>query len=203
VWCSLGASEQSALDRDIEQAISVGHRIGSTYIAVLTGRDENRSQDDQRSAMAANLKRLAPRVADEGMVLCIEAVNAQRLPKMLLHHFKDALEVVLEANHPAVRLIFDTAHVQAMDGDILGNLDAGWEYIELVQIADHPNRVQPGAGELNFKTLLDELARRDFSGPCELEHLWSEPGATIQRSYLSWLSRWADTSIKNGDSSAQ
>src|SRR3546814_8603393 len=71
--------------------------------------------------MAANLKRLADKVAGEGMKLCIEAVSAERLPHMLLHHFGDAIEVVREADHPAVRLIFDYAHVQAMDGDIPGH----------------------------------------------------------------------------------
>src|SRR3546814_5780411 len=105
--------------------------------------------------MAANLKRLADKVAGEGMKLCIEAVSAERLPHMLLHHFGDAIEVVREADHPAVRLIFDYAHVQAMDGDIPGHLDAGWDLIELIQLADHPGRVEPGAGELNFIRLID------------------------------------------------
>jgi hydroxypyruvate isomerase len=201
-WSGVGPHSQRALDRDVENAIEIGRRIGSKHIAVLTGIDGDRSHAQQRAAMASSLRRLANRVADHGMMLCIEAVNAKRLPTMLLHHFGDALEVVREADHPAVRLIFDFAHVQAMDGDILGNLDAGWDFVELIQIADHPNRVQPGAGELNFVTLLDELVRRDFRGPCELEHLWSEPGTAVQSEYLYWLRQWANTSIKNGDDSA-
>ena len=198
-WAAVDASARDALEKDVEAAIAVGRRIGSRYVAVLTGTDPERTRAEQRAAMTANLVRFAGRVADEGMMLCVEAVSAKRLPQMLLHHFADAIEVVRAADHPAVRLIFDFAHVQAMDGDILGNLDAGWDLIELIQIADHPGRVQPGAGELNFVRLIDELERRGFSGPCELEHLWSESGADVQSAYLEWLGRWAWHPTGGGD----
>ena len=190
-WSAVEESARQKLDQDLAAAIEIGRRIGSRHIAVLTGVEPNRTRGEQRAAMAANLARLAERVADEGMLLCIEAVNAKRLPQMLLHHYADAIEVVRAADHPAVRLIFDTAHVQAMDGDILGNLDAAWDLVELIQLADHPGRVEPGAGELNFVRLIDEIERRGFAGPCELEHMWSRPGADLQTSYIEWLGRWA------------
>src|SRR3546814_9056336 len=108
----------TTLFRSIDAAIAIAHRLRSRHIAVFTGTNPDRPKADQRRAMAANLKRLADKVAGEGMKLCIEAVSAERLPHMLLHHFGDAIEVVREAAHPAVRLIFDYAHVQAMDGDL-------------------------------------------------------------------------------------
>ena len=190
-WSAVETPARGALETDVEQAVEIGRRIGSRHIAVLTGADLHRTKAEQRVAMAANLARLADRVADEGMMLCVEAVSAKRLPRMLLHHLADAIEVVRAADHPAVRLIFDFAHVQAMDGDIIGHLDAAWNIIELIQLADHPGRVEPGAGELNFVRLIDELERRKFTGPCELEHLWSAPGADVQAAYLQWLGRWS------------
>lgn len=190
-WSAVDAAGRAALDADIAAAIAIGRRIGSRHIAVLTGNDGVRTRAEQASAMAANLARLADRVAEAGMMLCIEAVSAQRLPNLLLHHFADAVEVVRAAAHPAVRLIFDTAHVQAMDGDVLGHMDRAWDMIELIQLADHPGRVEPGAGELNFVRILDEIEQRGFKGPVELEHGWSAPGRAPQENYLQWLSRWA------------
>jgi len=190
-WSAVGAAERAGLARDVDAAISIGRRIGSRHIAVLTGADPIRENMEQRAAMAANLRRLAGRVADAGMVLCVEAVDGRRLPRMLLHHLPDAMEVVRAADHPAVRLIFDFAHVQAMDGNVLTNMDAAWDMIELIQLADHPGRVEPGAGELDFVRLIDEIERRGFAGPCELEHRWSAPGPEIQKAYLEWLGRWS------------
>lgn len=191
VWSATNAAERATLDADVDAAIAIGRRLGARHIAVLTGNDPARTSEEQRAAMAGNLARLGDRAAEAGMFLCIEAVNARRLPQMLLHHLADAMDVVGNANHPAVRLIFDTAHVQAMDGDILGNLDRAWDMIELIQLADHPDRVEPGAGELNFVRIIDELERRGFAGPVELEHGWASPGRLPQEQYLQWLDRWA------------
>ena len=201
-WSALDPQGRAALEADLAEAIAIGRRIGSRHIAILTGADPARTSAEQRKAMAANLARLAERAADADMMLCVEAVNARRLPQMLLHHFADAIEVVRSAAHPAVRLIFDTAHVQAMDGDILGSMDAAWDLIDLIQLADHPGRVEPGAGELNFTRIITEIERRGFAGPVELEHGWSRPGADLQRTYLQWLRGWASNDEGNADGDA-
>lgn len=189
-WSTTDAARQARLDADMDAAVAMGKRIGSRHIAVLAGTDPTLDKAEQRAAFAANLRRQADRVAAAGMSIVIEPVNGKRLPQMLLHHLADGLEVIRMADHPGVRLIFDFAHVQAMDGDILANMDAAWEQIEIFQIADNPNRVEPGAGELNFVRILDEIVARGFTGPVELEHGWSRPGAEVQRATIEWLQRW-------------
>lgn len=189
-WSATDPAGQAALDREIDTAIAIGKRIGSRHIAVLNGTDATRDKAEQRAAMAANLRRQADRAADAGMIIVIEPVNGHRLPQMLLHHLADGMEVIALADHPAVRLIFDFAHVQSMDGNILANMHAVWDKIELFQLADNPDRVEPGAGELNFLRILDEIVARGFDGIVELEHGWSAPGADVQRAYLDWLNRW-------------
>lgn len=198
VWSSTDVAGKAALDHDLDGAIAIGRRIGARHIAVLTGADPARSRGEQMCAMTANLARVADRVAAEGMTLCVESVNAQRLPHMLLHHLADAIDVVRGAGHPAVRLIFDTAHIQAMDGDIIGNMDRAWDLIELIQLADNPGRTEPGTGELNFVRIIDEIEARGFTGPVELEHGWAGPDAERQRNYLQWLGRWATGQERKG-----
>lgn len=192
-WCAADATTRAALDADVDAAIEMARRVGSNHIAVLTGTDRARTRSEQRHAMTANLARLADRVASAGMKICLEAVDGNRLPDMLLHHLQDAMDVVRGVGNPAVRLIFDTAHVQAMDGDILGNLDRSWDLIELIQLADHPGRGEPGTGELNFVRIIDEIDRRGFTGPVELEHGWASPGIESEENYLRWLGRWASS----------
>ena len=189
-WTANTPAERTALSQSLDEALAVAERINSGHIAVITGQAAGRSTGDQRRAMADNLHLAGEVAAARGLKLCIEAVNARRLPNMLLNHIADALDVVRSAAHPAVRLLFDFAHVQAMEGDILYHLDRAWEYVEIVQIADNPGRVEPGAGELNFERLLNALVERGFTGLCELEHQWSRPGKEVQQNYLRWLERW-------------
>lgn len=190
-WSAADAPARAELDADVEAALAIGHRIGSRHIVVLTGNDPARTRAEQLHAMAANLARLGDRVAEAGMILCVEAIDAKLAPTILLHHLADAIDVVRGAGHPAVRLIFDTAHIQAMDGDILGNMDRTWDLIEIIQLADNPGRIEPGAGELNFTRIIDEIEQRGFKGPVELEHVWEVASAERQEHYLQWLAHWS------------
>jgi hydroxypyruvate isomerase len=128
-------------------------------------------------------------VAREGMVLCLETLSRKSLPDMLLQHIVDAYAVVKAANHPGVRLIFDTSHVQIMDGDLFHHLEQCWDAIEIVQLADNPGRLEPGSGEINFENLLRLLRRRGYTGLVELEHGWLQPGVESERRGLETLRR--------------
>lgn len=192
-WSAADPNARTALDADVDAAIAIGRRIGSPYILALTGTDPARTHTEQLHAMAFNLARLGDHIAAAGMTLCVEAIDAQLGPGLLLHHFADAIDVVRGAGHPAVRLIFDTAHVQAMDGEVLGNMDRAWDLIEVIQLADHPGRIEPGSGELDFTRIIDEIEQRGFKGPVELEHVWKVASADKQEEYLQWLERWSSS----------
>ncbi len=60
---------------------------------------------------------------------------------MLLQHMAEAHAVSKASDHPAVRLIFDTSHVQ---------------------LADHPGRAEPGCGEIDFESLLRFLHPKGY-----------------------------------------
>jgi nitrite reductase/ring-hydroxylating ferredoxin subunit len=64
----------------------------------------------------------AGRAAREGLALCLEPTNARTLPGMLFNHFDEACALVRRLGQPAVRMIYDTAHIQSMDGDLVGRL---------------------------------------------------------------------------------
>lgn len=183
-------TDRTELDCLIDRSLALADRLGTRHIAILTGEDPDRPRAEQLAALTDNLVHAGARAAAEGVVWCIEPVNERRLPGMLLHHLADGVRVVREVNAPQVRLIFDFGHVQAMDGDLLHHMDMAWDHIEIVQVTDNPNRWEPGAGEINVARLLDDLIVRRFSGPCELEHGWSEHTPERQRGYLDWLQRW-------------
>src|SRR5262249_12318760 len=129
----------------------------------------------------------AERAEKAGVVLLLESVDRNRLPGMLLHHIAAAHEVVAAVNSPAVRLIFDTAHVQAMDGHPIAHLEATWDSIAVVQLADVPGRLEPGTGGVDFPAVLGLLKRRGFKGLVELEFNWSAPGREAEQAGIERL----------------
>jgi hydroxypyruvate isomerase len=74
-----------------------------------------------------------------------------------------------------------------MDGDLIGHMERNWDLIEIVQIANHPGRLEPQAGEINMPSILERVRELGYRGLVELEHLWSAPNLEIERRGIDWL----------------
>jgi hydroxypyruvate isomerase len=189
LWADAGPAGRAVLAVELAQAFETARRVGSRHVAVLSGCDPRRAAEMQRAAFVENLRWAAERAEKAGVVLLLESVDRARLPDMLLHHVADACEIVDAVDSPAVRLIFDTAHVQAMDGEVVRQLETAWDRIAIVQLADTPGRIEPGSGEIDFAAVLGMLRRRRFRGLVELEFGWSVPGRDAEQAFLSRLRR--------------
>src|SRR5580704_14823753 len=189
LWADAGSSAREALAQELTLAFETARRVGSSHIAVLSGIDPRGNARAQRAAFVDNLRWAAERAEKAGVVLLLESVDRARLPDMLLHHIADASEIAAAVDSPAVQLIFDTGHVQAMDGDVVRQLEAAWDHVAIVQLADTPGRLEPGSGEIDFAAVLGVLKRRRFHGLVELEFGWSVPGIETEQAFIERLRR--------------
>lgn len=199
LWIRNGEDARAVLVAELTGAFETAKRVNLRYAAVLSGADPKLPLSYQRAAMTENLRWAADLADRAGVILCLESINRRSLPGILIHHIGEAYEMVRAVDHPSVRLIFDTAHVQAMDGDLLGNLDACWDALALVQIADNPGRLEPGSGELNFANILRFLHRRQYRGLVELEHDWSELSRDTEQRGIEFLRRLDAGIARQGD----
>jgi hydroxypyruvate isomerase len=194
LWNTPGETARASLEAELRRAMAAARRIGSKQIAVLTGEDSSSPRSRQIEMMIANLRWAAGIVASEGLTFCLEPTNARTLTGMLLTHFDEGCEIARATGHAAVRMIFDTAHVQSMDGDLMGRLERDWDLIEIIQIANHPGRLEPQAGEINMPSILQKVRELGYRGLVELEHLWSASGLEVERRGIDWL-RQADAML--------
>lgn len=189
-WGQDNPTARAWIDGEIAAAIATAQRLGARRLAVLGGADPQRPRLEQHEAFARHLRRAGDAAAQAGMMLVLEHLNEATVPGMLLHRLDETLELLAAANHAAVRLIFDTGHVAAMDGAVLPRLVQAWPWVEVVQIADQPGRVEPGAGQAGISDVLDWLQARGHQGLVELEHGWATPGAESEARGLQALGRW-------------
>ena len=189
LWNRSGETARANLERLLRESIDAAHRIGAGQIVVLTGDDTGVSRPRQADAMSDNLRWAGAIAHSEGVVLCLEPTNARTLPGMFLNHIGEGYALVRSVGSPAVRLIFDTAHVQSMDGDLLVNLERCWDRVEIVQIANHPGRYEPEAGEIDMAAILRKVRALGYSGLVELEHHWSVNDAPTEQRGVEWLRR--------------
>jgi hydroxypyruvate isomerase len=188
-WATDSDDAREWIAAELARAVATAQRVGARRLAVLGGADSNMPIESQHAAFVENLRYAADIASRSGVTLCLETLSRKSIPGMLLQHMPDALAVARGVNHPAVRLIFDTSHVQIMDGDLLFHLEQAWDCIDIVQLADNPGRLEPGTGEINFESVLRFLMQRNYRGLVELEYGWQVPGAESERRGLANLRR--------------
>lgn len=187
LWSSPRAADQAEARRELEDSIEAAKRTGGRVLTTLTGKDPKLPLALQRANLTENLKRLAPLAEKAGVEIALEACNSWDYPQLLLSDVRDAYAVVKAVDSPAVRLVFDIYHVQAMTGDIINNICACWDMITVIQVADNPGRTEMGTGEINWVAILRMLRDKSYTGLVELEHEVSGDGATGEDAMLERL----------------
>jgi hydroxypyruvate isomerase len=187
LWGCSTMDARAQLERDLDESIAAASRTGGRWATVVGAREPGIPVAYQYANMIENLKRLAEPAEKAGLVLAVETVNERRWPGLLLPHIADAYAVVRAVDSPAVRLLFDIGHVAPMDGEVLANLEACWDMIAIIQVADIPNRLELGSGELNWVNIFRFLVNRGYTGLVELEHTLSRPGVEGEQDMLEKL----------------
>ena len=185
LWVTTDSITRSELIKDVKRSIDIACQMRSKVLAVLLAGDPANDRDTQKRVALDRLVECADLAAEHGLSLAIEPMI--RLPNMLLRTFAEGIDLIERAQHPALGLIYDTAHCCDMGEDPLEALVAGYDRIVIAQLADAPGRVEPGAGNIPFIPILSELMHRGFDGLVELEFNWSSPNEQAELAGLKAL----------------
>jgi hydroxypyruvate isomerase len=152
-----------------KRAIENAH-ILDTKIVTLTGHQEvegisaAQAVENYQGHMAA----AAPLFEDAMIYAAIEPFNPYNHPGHFIYGHAEALAICEAINSPYLKLNWDLFHMQRHEGNLIDNFRKGAAQVGYVQIADSPDRHQPGTGEIDHITLL-RAVREHYSGPIGLE----------------------------------
>jgi hydroxypyruvate isomerase len=144
------------------------------------------TRDQAHATLVANLRFAARALADSGLTLVAEAINTRTVPGFFLATLPQFLAVQREVGATNLLLQYDCFHMQIMGGDLAHGLAAHLAAIGHVQVADVPDRHEPGTGELNFPFLFDHLDRIGYSGWVAAEYV---PSRRTEDT-LAWARPW-------------
>jgi sugar phosphate isomerase/epimerase len=183
VWSGARDAVAAALAASLDAAA----RSGSRTINVITGRDLALAAEEQRRRMADNLAWAGDRAGKAGVALCIEATHPAVAPGLLLERVGDALALLDQIDHPFVRLNLDTGHIAMHGDDVVATIRAAGRRIGMVQTADMPSRIAPGAGTLDWPAIFAALDAVGYDGLLELEFELADTGEAGERALLGRL----------------
>jgi hydroxypyruvate isomerase len=110
---------------------------------------------------------------DAEVYAAIEPFNPYDHPGHFLYGSSDAVEIVRSIGSPFIKLNWDLFHMQRHEGELIGNLKRHADTICYVQLADAPDRAQPGTGEVNYAQVLKQLRASGYARPIGLE-FWAK-----------------------------
>lgn len=151
--------------------------------ALLGHRSPGLPEAEQLELAAENLRFAGDRAA--GREVLVEAVNTIENGPYLISRTADAAALVRRVQRPNVRLQYDAYHMQRMEGNLAATLREHIGGIAHVQIADSPDRYEPGTGEINYRYLLALLDGLPYDGYVGLEYR----ARSSTDEALAWLPR--------------
>jgi len=173
--------EGVALALDIAQRLTCGH-LNCLVGLQLSGVPLERQWDSVR----ANLAYAADQAATAGIRQVVEPLNRFDAPGFLLGTSGQGFDLVEQIGHPNLSLQYDLYHAQRTEGNLTRTIEQRLPLIGHIQIADSPDRHQPGTGEINYPFVLNALDQAGYDGWVSLEY---NPRGTSAES-LQWLTEW-------------
>lgn len=146
-------------------AIEYARALGCTRINCLAGiAPAGADPDLVLTTFVDNLSFAADKLGAEGITLMMEPVNTRTVPGFYLNNTAQALDLINEVGAQNLKIQYDVFHMQIMEGDLCKTIEAELPNIGHMQVADVPDRHEPGSGEINFPFLFDWIDRIGYDG---------------------------------------
>ena len=170
---------REGVDRAIEYAKAAGcPRLNS--LAGIPSRGLEREK--ARQTLIENLRYAAGKLKAAGLTLLTEPCNPRTIPGFLLNSSKEGIKVIDAVGADNLLLQYDVFHMQIVEGDIAKTIERLLPRIGHIQVADVPDRNEPGTGEVNYPWLLAQIERLGYKGWIGAEYI--PKGDTVEG--LKW-----------------
>jgi hydroxypyruvate isomerase len=170
---------------NVPVALELARTVGCPRLNALVGLEVDGMERDEQLALAAdNVGWAADQAAEHGIEVMIEAVNTFENGPYLLSTTTAAAGFIDRVGRENVKLQYDAYHMQRMEGNVVATLRDRIGSIGHIQVADSPDRGEPGSGELNYRYIFGALGELAYAGWVGLEY---KPATEATEDSFGWL----------------
>ncbi len=171
----------------VERAIEYAKAAGCPRLNTLAGiAPPGVAPAELGETLVENLRYAAGKLAAAGLTLLTEPCNTRTIPGFFLNTSRQALQAIDAAGAGNLMLQYDMFHMQIVEGDLAHTIERLLPRIGHLQLADVPDRHEPGTGEINYEFLLAHIDRLGYKGWIGCEY--NPKGDTVEG--LGWAKRW-------------
>ncbi|HWC11255.1 MAG TPA: TIM barrel protein [Acidimicrobiales bacterium] len=170
---------------NVPVALELARKVGCPRLNALVGLElDDVDTDEQLELARENIAWAADQASEHGIEIMVEAVNTFENGPYLLHTTKAAADFVGRVGRDNVKLQYDAYHMQRMEGNVVATLREHIGRITHIQVADSPDRGEPGTGEMNYRYIFGVLEELPYEGWIGLEY---KPTSDTTEESLEWL----------------
>ena len=157
--------QQRAFRDGIARALDYAAALDCPLVHVMAGIPSAAVAPATAAAVyAANLAWAAEQADAAGKRLVIEPINHRDMPGFYLHTMAQAADIIAAIGAGRLGLQFDIYHCQITEGDVSRRLETFLPITGHIQIADVPDRHEPGTGELGWAYLFGRIDALGYTG---------------------------------------
>lgn len=182
IGCAADPARRGQFESTVATAMDMAVAIGAPRIHVMVGHGDPES-DAANDCAVANFRQAAAVAKSRNLILMLEPLNLVDRPGYFLSTNRHACQLLDRIGAENVQLQFDAYHTQIMTGDLTRAFRSLIDRVGHIQIANPPDRHEPGVGEVDFSWFLRLVDDMGYAGPVGLEYM---PSGTTDAS-LEWF----------------
>ena len=149
----------------VKQALDYAGAMGCRLVHCMAGIvPPDVPQVTAASVYAANLAWAAEQAAAAGVLAVVEPINQRDIPGYLLKTQEEGAALVEAIGRDRIGLQFDIYHCQIAQGDLTKRMERLMPLIAHMQLADVPQRNEPGTGEINWEYVFGQIDASGYDG---------------------------------------
>jgi hydroxypyruvate isomerase len=168
----------------LQQALPAAKVLGVKQFNCLAGNwAPEYSREEQLACARENLAWASPLLVEAGLTMNIEPLSPFQSPRYVFPRPSELLALLKGLGLPRIGVQYDVFHAQLVEGNLIGTLKEYLPFVGHIQVADAPERHQPGTGEINYRAVFSALEQMGYDKVVSLEYI--PVGSTIES--LAWL----------------
>lgn len=177
---------RKAAVRRIKRHLPLAHRLNAyVIIGLIRGvTPPGQSKSESMDHLINCLQECAKAASDEGVRLAFEPIN--RYETDLVHTVDEGLALIRQVDSSSLGLLLDTFHMNIEEADIEESILRAGGNLFHFHVADS-NRWYPGAGHLDFRSILEALISTGYLGWISGEFLPLPNGDTAAENNMDYL----------------
>ena len=150
----------------LKESVPVYKKLNASAMIVLIGENAEYSKENVKKCLVSAI----PILEENDMTIIVEPLNNIDRVGYCMPYATPVFELLREINNPHVKMLYDIYHQNMMKDFDMDEIKENIDLIGHFHVADAPGRHQVGTGNVDYKTILSEILKLDYSGYIGLEY---------------------------------